>query len=42
VINEVHVEDLGGGIYRVDNRMVASAPKMLAAVSAALHLEPKK
>ena len=39
--NTVTIDDLGNGIFQVNGAMVASAPKMLAAVSAALHLEPK-
>lgn len=35
------IQDLGGGVYLVDGVMVAGPAKMLAAVSSALHLEPK-
>ncbi len=37
----VTVEDMGGGVYRVDGSFVAGAPKMLAEVSAALGIQPK-
>jgi hypothetical protein len=41
VKGSVTVEDMGGGVYRVDGSFVAGAPKMLAEVSAALGIQPK-
>lgn len=41
ILRETMVQDLGGGIYRVDGDMVAGAPRMLAAVSSALGIQPK-
>lgn len=37
----VMVDDLGGGVYRVDGEMIAGPAKMLSAVSSALNLHPK-
>ena len=38
--SSVTVHSLGGGIYQVNDEPVAGAAKMLAAVSAALGIEP--
>lgn len=41
IAEEVMVEDLTGGVYRVNGAVTVGASKMLAAVAAALGIEPK-